>query len=159
MLKTRTFQVGTHLRRSSKLSNRIKRIPKAAEAHAVYRDGTLNLTVGAKLHITHLSTVMGLDTISFLKHLGSHITADVTPHHLLFDDTAYLEYETKLKANPPFGDDRDRKALIHALRSAEIAAIATDHALTPNPKKTKNGKMRLMALPALTQPLKLFMKD
>jgi len=70
----------------------LKGFPKAAEAHAVYRDGTLNLTVGAKLHITHLSTVMGLDTISFLKHLGSHITADVTPHHLLFDDTAYLEY-------------------------------------------------------------------
>jgi len=78
---------------------------------------------------------MGLDTISFLKHLGSHITADVTPHHLLFDDTAYLEYETKLKANPPFGDDRDRKALIHALRSAEIAAIATDHAPHSEPEK------------------------
>jgi len=113
----------------------LKGFPKAAEAHAVYRDGTLNLTVGAKLHITHLSTVMGLDTISFLKHLGSHITADVTPHHLLFDDTAYLEYETKLKANPPFGDDRDRKALIHALRSAEIAAIATDHAPHSEPEK------------------------
>jgi len=113
----------------------LKGFPKAAEAHAIYRDGTLNLAVGARLHITHLSTVMGLDTISFLRHLGSHVTTDVTPHHLLFDDSAYLDYDTKVKANPPFGDDRDRKALIHALRSGEITAIATDHAPHSEPEK------------------------
>ncbi len=113
----------------------LKGFPKAAEAHAIYRDGTLNLTVGARLHITHLSTVMGLDTISFLRHLGSRVTTDVTPHHLLFDDSAYLDYDTKVKANPPFGDDRDRKALIHALRSGEITAIATDHAPHSEPEK------------------------
>jgi dihydroorotase len=113
----------------------LKGFPKAAEALAIYRDGTLNLDVGANLHVTHLSTMLGLETISCLKQLGTTVTCDVTPHHLLFDETSYKEYDTNLKANPPFGDERDKKALIHGLRSGEIPVIATDHAPHSIPEK------------------------
>ncbi|NPV87954.1 dihydroorotase [Coprothermobacteraceae bacterium] len=113
----------------------LKGFPKAAEAAAIYRDGMLNATVGAKLHITHVSTLSALETIGFLKQLGIHVTSDVTPHHLLFDESVYHTYDTNLKANPPFGDERDRKALIHSLRNGEIQAIATDHAPHSEPEK------------------------
>lgn len=113
----------------------LKGFPKAAEASAIYRDGALNAQVGSRLHITHLSTLMGLETANALKQIGVHVTMDVTPHHLIFDESAYLSYDTNIKANPPFGDERDRKALVHALRSGEITNIATDHAPHSEPEK------------------------
>jgi dihydroorotase len=43
-------------------------------------------------------------------------------------DEAVRSLDPNVKMNPPLGADRDRQALIEALRDGTIASVATDHA-------------------------------
>jgi dihydroorotase len=67
------------------------------------------------------------------------VTAEVTPHHL----SMWLPFESEpeprslRKVNPPLRTDRDREAMIRALREGLIDAVATDHA--PHTVADKNG--------------------
>ena len=55
-------------------------------------------------------------------------TAEVTPHHLVLTDDAVRSLDSNVKMNPPLRAERDRLALLDALRDGTIEAIATDHA-------------------------------
>ena len=57
-----------------------------------------------------------------------HVTAEVTPNHLWFDDRDYAELGNLIKCNPAIKRDEDRIALWAALYDGLIDTIATDHA-------------------------------
>jgi dihydroorotase len=79
--------------------------------------------------LCHYSTGGGLRLIAAAKARGVRVTAEVTPHHLFFDDTMLTaENRLWLQMNPPLRGREDRLALIEALRSGLIDYIATDHA-------------------------------
>src|SRR5204862_3922448 len=59
---------------------------------------------------------------------GVRLTADVTPHHLVFADEDLVRYDTNLKVNPPLRTAEDRAALRAALAGGTLDAVATDHA-------------------------------
>jgi dihydroorotase len=59
---------------------------------------------------------------------GLRITAEVTPHHLVFTDADLATYDTNLKVNPPLRTAEDREALRAGLADGTIDAVATDHA-------------------------------
>jgi dihydroorotase len=79
--------------------------------------------------LCHYSTGEGLKRIAAAKARGVRVTAEVTPHHLYFDD-AMLTDENRLwlQMNPPLRSPSDRLAMIEALRSGLVDYIATDHA-------------------------------
>jgi dihydroorotase len=79
--------------------------------------------------LCHYSTGDGLKKIAAAKSRGIRVTAEVTPHHLYFDD-AMLTGDNRLwlQMNPPLRSPADRVAMIEALRSGLIDYIATDHA-------------------------------
>ena len=52
----------------------------------------------------------------------------MTPHHLVLTDEAVRSLDPNLKMNPPLRAERDRVALVDALRDGTIEAVATDHA-------------------------------
>ena len=54
--------------------------------------------------------------------------AEVTPHHLTFDDRLVEDLDTNLKMYPPIRSARDRDALREALADGTIDVVATDHA-------------------------------
>ena len=56
------------------------------------------------------------------------MTAEVTPHHLVFTDDDLVTYDTNLKVNPPLRTAEDRDALRAGVADGTIDAIATDHA-------------------------------
>ena len=56
------------------------------------------------------------------------VTAEVTPHHLVFTDEDLLGYDTSFKVNPPLRSEEDRDALRVAVADGTIDVIATDHA-------------------------------
>ena len=56
------------------------------------------------------------------------ITAEVTPHHLVLTHEDVRSLDTALKFNPPARGERDRAALVDALRDGTIDCVATDHA-------------------------------
>ena len=66
--------------------------------------------------------------IQKMKRKNNDITAEVTPHHLFFNDQALRSYDTNLKVAPPIRTEFDRKALIKAVKDGTIDCIATDHA-------------------------------
>jgi dihydroorotase len=79
--------------------------------------------------LCHYSTKGGLAKIAAAKARGVRVTAEVTPHHLYFDDTMLTdENRLWLQMNPPLRGREDRLALIEALRSGLVDYIATDHA-------------------------------
>jgi dihydroorotase len=79
--------------------------------------------------LCHYSTGDGLKRIAAAKARGVRVTAEVTPHHLYFDETMLTdENRLALQMNPPLRGRADRLALIDALRGGLLDYIATDHA-------------------------------
>jgi len=103
-------------------------IPRSSEATIVARDAALALETGGRLHVCHVSTVDSVEAVRFFKSRGAPITAEVSPHHLLFTDERVGRFDTHAKMKPPLCEERDRQALIEALQDGTIDCIATDHA-------------------------------
>jgi dihydroorotase len=111
--------------------------PASAEETLVARDIALAELAGAHLHIAHVSTAGSVALIRAARERGAHVTAEVTPHHLVltheevaFGNRGYtdLRYDANAKVNPPLREEADVAALRQALRDGVIDAIATDHA-------------------------------
>ena len=93
---------------------------------------------GARLHVFHLSTAKELKLFNGKIPLEEKkITAEVCVHHLWFNDDDYKTKGSHIKWNPAVKTEKDRKALIKALKSNKIDVIATDHA--PHTLEEKNN--------------------
>lgn len=103
-------------------------IPNASESACIAREIEVVRETGGRLHFAHLSTAASVELVRRAKAAALPITADVTPHHLALTDEDIHDYNTSFKMNPPLRSAHDRKALIQALKSGVIDAIATDHA-------------------------------
>ena len=102
--------------------------PSLAEAIMIQRDLELANMIQTKLHVPHVTSASGAANIRRMKKSNSNITAEVTPHHLFFNDQALLEYNTNFKVAPPIRAENDRKELIKAVKDGTFDCIATDHA-------------------------------
>jgi dihydroorotase len=102
--------------------------PAAAEEIAVARDLALARATGGRLHLCHLSSARAVELVRRAKAEGVRVTAEVTPHHLVFTDADLATYDTAKKMNPPLRSAEDRDALRAGLADGTIDAIATDHA-------------------------------
>ena len=90
---------------------------------------------GTRFHVAHISTATELSLLSNFSIDKKHITAEVTPNHLWFDDRDYAELGNLIKCNPAIKTAEDRLALWAALEDDLIDTIATDHA--PHPLEAK----------------------
>ncbi len=100
----------------------------AAEEVIVARDLILQERVDSLLHLTHISTEGSIDLIRNAKKKGVRVTSDVTPHHLLLTEELITSYNPVYKMKPPLRTEKDRQALIAALKDGTVDAIASDHA-------------------------------
>ena len=103
-------------------------IPSVSESTMVARDAALAGYEGASVHVQHLSCVESVDAVAVAKAQGVRISAEATPHHLTLTDEAVRGLDTRLKMNPPLRAERDRQALVDAVRDGTVDCIATDHA-------------------------------
>ncbi|MEC7736615.1 MAG: dihydroorotase [Candidatus Neomarinimicrobiota bacterium] len=102
--------------------------PDLAESAMVHRDLELAEFTGARLHVPHVSSAKAVHHIREMKQKNKNVTAEVTPHHLFFNDDALTSFNTHLKVAPPIRTEVDRWALIQAVKDGTIDCIATDHA-------------------------------
>lgn len=102
--------------------------PRSAEESIVARDAILARDAGARVHICHASTAGTVELIKWAKAQGISITAEVTPHHLLLDDSRLTDYDGRNRVNPPLREASDAEALRQALADGVIDCVATDHA-------------------------------
>ncbi|MEE3850450.1 dihydroorotase [Gordonia sp. LSe1-13] len=102
--------------------------PRAAEESIVIRDALLARDAGTRVHICHASTEGTVELLRWARGQGIAISAEVTPHHLLLDDSRLATYDPVNKVNPPLRETRDKEALRRALADGVIDCVATDHA-------------------------------
>ena len=106
----------------------LKGSPSISESIMIQRDLELANLINTKIHVPHVSTSKGVLYIKRMKKLNPKISAEVTPHHLYFDDESLTSYNTNLKVAPPIRTEKDRKSLIKGIKDGTIDCIATDHA-------------------------------
>lgn len=119
---------------------RLPEMSPLSESSQLARDLVLAKTTGVHYHVAHISTADSVELVRIAKARGVHVTAEVSPHHLLLDDSMITEDDPMMKMNPPLRSPKDRKALIAGLLDGTIDMIATDHA--PHSQKEKSGSMR-----------------
>jgi dihydroorotase len=117
--------------------------PSAAEEVIVARDIALARLTGGAYHVAHVSTAGTVELIRRARDEGLRVSAEVTPHHLLLTDEATTGYDTSTKVNPPLRPEKDRRALVEALASGVIDAVASDHA--PHSLLEKEGDFQTAA--------------
>ncbi|MDX6456005.1 MAG: dihydroorotase [Gaiellaceae bacterium] len=102
--------------------------PSVAESVMVERDLSLAAYEDQQVHLLHLSAAESVAALRRARESGSRASGEVTPHHLVLTDEAVRSLDPNMKMNPPVRAERDRVALLDALRDGTIEAIATDHA-------------------------------
>lgn len=113
----------------------LKGWPAVAEESIIARDILLANMVGSRLHICHVTTKGGVEIIRWAKAQGMHVTAEVTPHHLLLTDETAESFDPIYKVNPPLRTLEDVTALRAGVADGTIDIIGTDHA--PHPVESK----------------------
>ncbi|ORW23005.1 dihydroorotase [Mycolicibacter nonchromogenicus] len=110
--------------------------PRVAEESIVARDVLLARDAGARLHVCHASTAGTVELLKWAKAQGISVTAEVTPHHLMLDDSRLAAYDGRNRVNPPLREASDTEALRAALAEGVIDCVATDHAPHAEHEKT-----------------------
>ena len=111
---------------------------RLAENIETVRNLHLSEYYGTRLHMCHVSTKEAVAAIGDAKRRGVPVTCEVTPHHLWLADTDY-------RVNPPIRQAEDVEALVEAIRTGVVDAIATDHA--PHSAEDKaNGAAGMIGL-------------
>lgn len=102
-----------------------------AEDMATIRNIMIAKEAGCHVHIAHVSTENAIKAIRAAKEEnyknGNYeVTCEVTPHHIGLTGTE--EPTIRALVNPPLRTEKDRKAVIEALRDGTADVISTDHA-------------------------------
>jgi dihydroorotase len=103
-------------------------IPSISESTMLSRDAALANYENARVHFQHLSAWESLEALDQAKQSGARVSAEVTPHHLTLTHDLVRTLDSRFKVNPPLRAERDRRALIDAVRTGLIDCLATDHA-------------------------------
>jgi dihydroorotase len=112
-------------------------IPSVSESVAIARDSQLARYEDGRIHVLHVSAAESVEALERAQANGAQVTAEVTPHHLALTDEALRTLDPNFKMNPPLRSERDRQALIGALRAGVIGCVATDHA--PHSREEKEA--------------------
>ena len=101
--------------------------PPHVEALAIATLLTLNESIGAQLHIAHVSGGDALDIMRKFQAGGSSVTGETCPHYLYFTEADLERYGPYAKVNPPLRQAQDQAVLWQALNDGTLLAITTDH--------------------------------
>lgn len=103
-------------------------IPSLSESVQIARDVLLAEATGCHYHVCHVSTKESVRVIRDAKKAGIHVTAEVSPHHLVLNENDIRSDNAQFKMNPPLRSKEDQRALLEGLLDGTIDFIATDHA-------------------------------
>jgi len=105
----------------------LKADPIIGEVINLERNIRLLEYTGGRLHVTGLSSAAAVDLVRQAKKSELSITADVHCQHLLFNETAVLDFDANFKLMPPLRSESDRLELWKAVSDGTIDCIVSDH--------------------------------
>lgn len=103
-------------------------IDPLAESSQLARDLVIAKATGVHYHVAHISTAESVELVRIAKQQCVKVSAEVSPHHLLLDETHIDGDNALFKMNPPLRSMRDRSVVIAGLLDGTIDMVATDHA-------------------------------
>lgn len=125
--------------------------PAESEDESVSQAIELSKKYGVDLHICHLSTRNAMNLA-----ISNNVSYEFTPHHLLYDNTAFNEFGTIIKTNPPL---REKGKNITVRDLNENSIIGTDHAPHSLEEKTKGVWDSSPGIPSLETVLSLLLTE
>jgi dihydroorotase len=128
--------------------------PPLCETVAVENAISMAKCFDAHIHVCHVSTKKSLHLINEAKKENYKITSEITPHHLLLDDSYLKKWGNLAKTNPPLRDN-EHKLNISDLKNIDI--IGTDHAPHTVEEKEKNVWEAPPGIPNLETTLPLLL--
>ena len=102
--------------------------PPEAEAVAIAAAAAITDSFGARLHIAHLSSALGLGAAEAAIRDGSRLSLETCPQYLWLTDGDFAKRGTSMKMYPPVRTAADRQALVDGVDRGVIGIVATDHA-------------------------------
>lgn len=81
----------------------------------------------ASVHIVHVSSPGAVEIIASARARGLDVTAEVSPHHVIFNDELLFEHGPWVRCNPPLRPEALRAELVELLDKRQIGIIASDH--------------------------------
>lgn len=106
----------------------VKGMDRASEDYITAREIILASSVGARVHIAHVSTEGSVEIIRAAKRLGVPVTCETAPHYFLFTHEKLRSRNANDRMNPPLREESDRLAIEKAVLDGTIDCIVTDHA-------------------------------
>ena len=125
--------------------------PAESEDASVAQAIELSKKYGVDLHICHLSTKNAMNLA-----ISNNVSYEFTPHHLLYDNTAFNEFGTVIKTNPPLRE-KGKNVTISDLNAKSM--IGTDHAPHSLEEKTKGVWDSSPGIPSLETVLSLLLTE
>ncbi len=107
---------------------RVKGMDRASEDYITAREIILASSVGARVHIAHVSTKGSVEIIRAAKTLGVPVTCETAPHYFMFTHEKLRSKNANDRMNPPLREESDRLAIEQAVLDGTIDCIVTDHA-------------------------------
>lgn len=103
--------------------------PAIAEVESIQRMGLYARHTGTKIHIFHLSSRDGLETIDEWRAKGVDITCETGAHYVFKRAEDMERLGSRLRMNPPvrYGVEGHGEALLAGLNDGRVTMIATDH--------------------------------
>lgn len=111
----------------SSVQTGLKAIPSIGEEIRVQRDINLAEYANTSIHLTGISSKKSVDLIRKAKAKGIAVTCDIHVHHLLFNESNVVDFNTSHKVFPPYRREEDRLALWEGIKDDTIDCIVSDH--------------------------------
>jgi dihydroorotase len=103
-------------------------ISKVSETTEVAKVSEMALFYGANVVLKTLSTRRSLEIVHAQKQLNRSLFSEVSIHHLAKNDTACDGFNTYAKLMPPLREEKERLALLEALKEGKIDILTSAHA-------------------------------
>ena len=105
--------------------------PAASEEMAASAAISVARLTGGRLHLDRISAARTVELVRAAKDEGVDVSASVAAEHLLFIDADAEDYDTLLRAEPPYRGAPDRAALIAGVNDRTIDAVVSGHSPVP----------------------------
>jgi len=102
-------------------------IPTAAETIMLERDVRLLKSAPCRYHAAQITCQDSIEVMAAAKKAGLPVTAGVAVAHFSLNEYAIEEYRTFTKLSPPLRAEKDRGAVINALKDGTIDVIVSGH--------------------------------
>lgn len=101
--------------------------PALAEEMMVAREIELSRYTQSNIHITGISLSTSVEMIRKAKKEGVKITCSTTLPHCIFTENDLMGYNTNLKVHPPLRSEKERQAILKAIKEGVIDCISSHH--------------------------------